>query len=113
MLEALRKSVFLSIGALALTEEKIQKLTDKFIQKGKLRQKEEKSLVNEFQKVMQAHKTKLITMVNEHVKNLLKELNLATKTNLTELEQRLKKDFGKVENRLTKLEKQVKTQRTK
>jgi polyhydroxyalkanoate synthesis regulator phasin len=109
MLEVIKKSVLASIGMLALTEEKIQELTDELIQKGKLSQKEGESLVNEFQKALDENKTKLAAMIHEQVKSLLKELNLVTKDNLKELEKSLKQDFAKLEKQLAKLEKQVKS----
>ena len=109
MLELIKKSVLLSIGALALTEEKIQELTDELVQKGKLSRKEGKSLVNELQKALHDHTEKLTGMMNESVKRVLQELNLVTKDDLMELEKSLKQDFAKMEKHLAKIEKQGKS----
>ena len=107
MLDVIKKSIFAGIGALALTEEKVQEVIDEFVQKGQISQKEAESLVNEVQKVVDQHKTKLTTMIDEQVKRILDELHLVTKDDLVELEKNLKKDFAKVEKQLAKLEKQM------
>ena len=107
MLDVIKKSIFAGIGALALTEEKVQEVIDEFVQKGQISQKEAESLVNEVQKVVDQHKTKLTTMIDEQVKRILDELHLVTKDDLVELEKSLKKDFAKVEKQLAKLEKQM------
>jgi len=109
MLELIKKSLFAGIGALAMTEEKVQELINEFVQKGELSQQEGESLVNEFQKIIDENKTKLTTMIDEHVKSLVDELNLVTKNDIAEMEKSLKKDFAKVEKRLAKLEKQGKS----
>ncbi len=109
MLELIKKSVLLSIGALALTEEKIQELTDELVQKGKLSQKEGESLINELQKALHEHTEKLTGMINESVKRVFRELNLITKDDLLKLEKSLKQDFAKVEKQLAKIEKQGKS----
>jgi polyhydroxyalkanoate synthesis regulator phasin len=109
MLEVIKKSILAGIGALALTEEKVQEVIDEFVQKGQITQKEGESLVNEIQKVIDDHKAKLTTMIDEHVKSLLDGLNLVTKNDLAEMEKNLRKDFAKVEKQLAKLEKQMKT----
>jgi len=105
MLDVIKKSIFAGIGALALTEEKVQEVIDEFVQKGQISQKEAESLVSEVQKVVDHHKTKLTTMIDEQVKRILDELHLVTKDDLAELEKNLKKDFAKVEKHLAKLEK--------
>jgi polyhydroxyalkanoate synthesis regulator phasin len=107
MLDVIKKSIFAGIGALALTEEKVQEVIDEFVQKGQISQKEAESLVSEVQKVVDQHKTKLTTMIDEQVKRILAELHLVTKDDLVELEKSLKKDFAKVEKQLAKLEKQM------
>jgi polyhydroxyalkanoate synthesis regulator phasin len=107
MLDVIKKSIFAGIGALALTEEKVQEVIDEFVQKGQISQKEAESLVSEVQKVVDQHKTKLTTMIDEQVKRILDELHLVTKDDLVELEKSLKKDFAKVEKQLAKLEKQM------
>jgi polyhydroxyalkanoate synthesis regulator phasin len=107
MLDVIKKSIFAGIGALALTEEKVQEVIDEFVQKGQISQKEAESLVSEVQKVVDQHKTKLTTMIDEQVKRILDDLHLVTKDDLVELEKSLKKDFAKVEKQFAKLEKQM------
>lgn len=110
MFELIKKSIFAGIGALAMTEEKVQEIIDDFVKKGKLTQQEGKSLVDEVQKVIDENKAKLSAIVDERVKYILDELNLVTKDDLAEMEKNFKKDVAMLKKRLTKLEKQMKTE---
>jgi polyhydroxyalkanoate synthesis regulator phasin len=107
MLDTIRKSILAGIGAVALTEEKIQELVQSFIQKGEISESEGESLISDVGKAVDEQKAKISAIVNQQVKDLLNGLNLVTKTDLEETEKALKKDFAKVEKQLTKLEKQV------
>ena len=108
MFDMIKKSVFAGIGALAMTEDKIQELIDEFVQKGEISEKEGESLVKDLQQALDEQRTKFSNMVNEQVKNVLHELDLVTKNDLTDLEKNLKKEFSKIDKRLGKMEKQMK-----
>ena len=108
MFDIIKKSILAGIGAIAITEEKVQDLIDEFVQKGELSQKEGETLGQELQKVINDNKAKLTATIDEQVKKLLDELNLVSKDDLTALEQALKKEFEKIDKRLAKLEKQIK-----
>ena len=108
MLDVLKKSVFAGIGALVLTEEKVQEVIEGFVQKGELSQKEGESLIKELQKVIDANKTKLAVMIDEQIKSFLNELNVMTKDDFTQLEKNFTNDLSALEKRVAKLEKQSK-----
>ena len=113
MFELIKKSIFAGIGALVVTEEKIQEMVADFVQKGELTQKEGESLVDELQAVIQENKAKFTAMIDERVKCILDELNLPSKDDLVEMEKNRKKEFSKIEKRLAALEKQIKEQSEK
>ena len=108
MFDMIKKSVFAGIGAIAMTEDKIQELIDEFVQKGEISEKEGESLVKDLQKAIDEQRTKFSSMVNEQVKNVLHELDLVSKDHLDDLEQNLKKEFSKIDKRLGKIEKHMK-----
>ena len=108
MFDMIKKSVFAGIGAIALTEDKVQELIDEFVQKGEISEKEGESLVKDLQKAIDEQRTKFSSMVNEQVKNVLHELDLVTKNDLADLEKGLKKEFSKIDKRLGRMEKQMK-----
>jgi polyhydroxyalkanoate synthesis regulator phasin len=108
MFEIMKKSLLAGIGAIAMTEDKIQELIDEVVKKGEISEQEGKSLVKELQNVMEEQREKVTQMIDEQINNVLKELHLVSKNDIADLEQNLRKDFSKVEKRLAKLEKQLK-----
>jgi polyhydroxyalkanoate synthesis regulator phasin len=110
MFEIIKKSIFAGIGALIVTEEKVQDVIADFVQKGELTQKEGETLINELQKVLQDNKAKFTTMIDERVKSIMDDLNMVSKEDLAETEKNIKKEVSKLDKRLAKLEKQLKDQ---
>jgi polyhydroxyalkanoate synthesis regulator phasin len=110
MFEIIKKSIFAGIGALVVTEEKVQEVIADFVQKGELTQKEGETLINELQKVLQENKAKFTTMIDERVKSIMDDLNIPSKEDLAEMEKNIKKEVSKLDKRLARLEKQLKDQ---
>jgi polyhydroxyalkanoate synthesis regulator phasin len=108
MFDIIKKSILAGVGAIVVTEEKIQDIVDDFVQKGKLTEEEGKSLIDELQKTLQENKTKLTATIDERIKCIMRDLNLITKDDLTEMEKSIKKDLATVKRRLTQIEKQMK-----
>ncbi len=108
MFDIMKKSLFAGIGAIAMTEDKIQDMINDFVQKGEISEKEGASLIHEVRNAVDEQRTKISQMIDERVKSVLHDLHLVTKDDIDGLEQTLKKDFSKVEKRLGRLEKQLK-----
>ncbi len=108
MFDLIKKSILAGIGSVAAGEEKIRKLVDEVVQKGKITQQEGKTLVDELQKVVQENKDKLSSTIDERVHCLLKGLDLLTQKDLSETERRVKEELRRLEERLAALEKDVK-----
>ena len=108
MFDIMKKSLLAGIGAIAMTEDKIQELIDDFVQKGEISEKEGDSLVKEFRNAVDEQRAKISQTIDERVQCVLRDLHLVTKDDITDLEQHLKKDFSKIERRLAKMEKQLK-----
>ena len=108
MFDLIKKSMLAGIGAVLITEEKVQDLVGDFVEKGKMTQQEGKTLVDELQKMVQENREKLTSTIDERVNCFMKEWNLLTKDDLVDLEKNMKKDLAKVEKRLAKIEKQLK-----
>ena len=106
MFDLIKKSVLAGIGAIVVTEEKLQEAVDDFVQKGKLTQQEGQSLVTELQKVIRENKEKLSDTIDERVTCLMKELPVLTKDDLAEFQRSVKHDIQALEQRIQQLEKQ-------
>jgi polyhydroxyalkanoate synthesis regulator phasin len=108
MFDLVKKSLMAGIGAIAMTEDKVQELIDDFVKKGEISEQEGKSLVQELQHAVDEQRTKITQTIDEQIAKVLKELHLVSKDDLTELQTNLKKEFSKVDRRLAKIEKQLK-----
>ena len=108
MLDIMKKSLLAGIGAIAMTEDKIQELIDDVVQKGEISEKEGDSLVKEFRDAVDEQRAKILQTIDERVQCVLHDLHLVTKDDIADLEKNLKKDFSKIEKRLAKMEKQLK-----
>lgn len=112
MFDMLKKSLLAGIGAIAMTEDKVQEVIDEFVQKGEISEKEGTSLLQEMRHAVDDQRAKVTQMVDERLTTVLHELHLVTRDDILTLEENLKKDFSKVEKRLAKLEKQLKDPET-
>lgn len=112
MFDIMKKSLLAGVGAMAMTEDKIQELIDEFVQKGEISEKEGTSLLQDMRNAVEDQRAKISQMVDDQVKTVLHDLHLVTKDDIVALEENLKKDFAKVEKRLAKLEKHLKEQET-
>lgn len=90
MIELLRKTLLMGIGAATLTKEKIDGLVDELVKKGEIASKEGPELVKEFLEESQKAKKELEKRVDEATQKALKKLNLASGTEMKELKARVK-----------------------
>ncbi|HAJ56789.1 MAG TPA: hypothetical protein DCL35_03340 [Candidatus Omnitrophica bacterium] len=84
-MDILKELVDLSVGALALTKERAEKVVKNLIRKGKLGEKEGKSLVKELIQKGKKERETLNKELAKAVKDVVGKLNLATKDELDRL----------------------------
>jgi poly(hydroxyalkanoate) granule-associated protein len=87
--ETARKFMLLGIGALSLTEERLQRTINALVKKGELSSQEGRELVREMLDKAGKEKEALTARIRKEVKSMLDSLDLATKDDLQTLRQRL------------------------
>jgi len=96
MIELLRKTLLVGIGAATLTKEKIDGLVDELVKKGEIASKEGPKLVKELLQESQNAKKELEKKVEEATQKALRKLNLASERELKALQARVEKLERKV-----------------
>ncbi len=87
--ETARKFMLLGIGALSLTEERLQRVINAMVKKGELSSQEGRELVRELLERAGKERDALAARVRKEVKDILDSLDLATKADLQELRRQL------------------------
>ncbi len=98
MFEVIKKTLEAGLGAVAMTQEKIQELTDELIVQGDLSQKEGVDLFKELKKSAEDNQNKMKSIVEDRVHKVIKNMGIATKEDIQALE-------GKIEALEVKLNK--------
>lgn len=101
MFELLKKALYLGLGAVSLTEEKLRQMLDEMVAQGALGKKEGEELIKEFLQTASENRQKLQKLIEDRVKLVLQELSLVTKEELHQLTHRLEV----LEKRVQELEK--------
>lgn len=98
MFEVIKKTLEAGLGAVAMTQEKIQELTDELVVQGNLSEKEGGDLFKELKKSAEDTQNKVRSIVEDQVHKAIKEMGIATKEDIKALE-------GKIEALEVKLNK--------
>jgi len=94
MLKTMNKILDLSLGAVLLTKEKIQKIADECVKRGELGRAEAERLVSDLTKKGEEGRARLNELVYGEVRKIVDDLGLATKEDLADLEARLRHPQG-------------------
>ncbi len=98
MFEVIKKTLEAGLGAVAMTQEKIQELTDELVVQGNLSQKEGGDLFKELKRSAENSQNKIKSIVENQVHKVIKDIGIATKEDIKALE-------GKIEALEVKLSK--------
>ncbi|MCD4846452.1 MAG: hypothetical protein K8R25_18415 [Methanosarcinales archaeon] len=99
MIEIIKKLGLFGIGALALTEEKINEIVKELIDEGEINKEEGKKFIRELIEEQKKQKEEIESRISETVKETLGK----SKTEITEDIKRLEKKIDKLEEELKKL----------
>ena len=94
MLETMNKILDLSLGAVLLTKEKIQRIADECVKRGELGRTEAERLVSDLTKKGEEGRARLNELIRSEVRKIVDDLGLATKKDLADLEARLRHPQG-------------------
>lgn len=100
MLDFIRKSLLAGIGAAVVTKEKVESLTKKWVDDGKISREEAEKLTNELVESGQKQWDDLQSKISETIKKGLEGLKLVTRTDL----EALSRQMEEIEKRLAALD---------
>ncbi len=93
MLEMARKVLLASIGALALTQEEIEKFVNKLIERGEIAEKDGRKLINDIKekrrKKSEETQTDVEEVLEHRMEGVLARMNIASKSDIDALNQKL------------------------
>ncbi len=89
MTELVKKLYLAGVGALALTKEKIESLTDELIKRGEIAASEKSSFINELVNTVEKTRTETQNIIKKEVQKILSSLELPTRQELEELKQKV------------------------
>lgn len=84
-LETTHKVLLASVGAVALTQDEIEKFVDKLVERGEIAEKDGKKLVHEMMDKRRKEGKDANTEMNKRVEDILDRLNVPTKSDIEAL----------------------------
>ena len=90
MLDLIKKSIYLGMGAATVTKEKVETLVDELIEKGQLRRDEKPKAVKDLMDKLENEEKELTDKVKSEILRTIEEIGLPTKKDIEELNKRLK-----------------------
>ncbi len=90
MLDIIKKSIYLGLGAATVTKEKVESLVDELIEKGQLSKEQKTGAVQEILDNLEKKEKAVSRQVKEEIRKAIEEVGLATKKDIDELNKRLK-----------------------
>lgn len=91
MVELLKKTLYVSLGIITMTKERVEDLAKKVASEAKLSESEGKQFIDEVLKRSDEIKESIDKIVSEKTTSLLKTMNIPTRTEMNALELRVKK----------------------
>ncbi|MBN1602183.1 MAG: phasin family protein [Chitinispirillaceae bacterium] len=91
MVDLLKKTLYVSMGIMSMTKEKVEDLAKKVASEAKLSEGEGKQFVDDVLKKSDEIKESIEKIVNEKVAAIFKTMNIPNRSELNALELRVKK----------------------
>ena len=91
MLDLVKKSIYLGLGAVTVTREKVENLVDELIEKGQLKREQKATTVQDIMKKVEKEEQAVINRIKTAVEKAIKELGLPTKQDIEDLKKKLEK----------------------
>lgn len=89
--DILKEAVEIGLGALVLTRERAEKISNDLVKKGKLKKREGASLLEEIVKKGRAEERAIEASIAKIVRATLSKINVANKADIRRLENEIKK----------------------
>ncbi len=89
MIDLLKKTFFLGIGAAEVTKEKVEVLVDELIKRGEIAKEERAKIIQDFLKRAEQQEKAVMKKIEVEVAKAVKKLNIASHKDLEKLEKRV------------------------
>ncbi len=89
MLDIIKKSIYLGLGAATATKEKVESLVDELIEKGQLSREQKVGAIQEIMDKIEREEKEISNRIKSEVIKAIEEIGLPTKKDIDELNQRL------------------------
>jgi poly(hydroxyalkanoate) granule-associated protein len=97
LLEAARKLLLASVGAVALAQDEVEDFVNKLVERGEIAEKDGKKLVRDLMERRKKETAKAETELDKRVEELLHRLNVPTKSDIEALSAKIATLTEKVE----------------
>ncbi|HEX2959884.1 MAG TPA: phasin family protein [Chitinispirillaceae bacterium] len=91
MVDLLKKTLYVSLGIITMTKERVEEVAKKVASEAKLSESEGKQFIDEVLKRSDEIKESIDKIVNEKTTVFLKTMNIPTRSEMNALELRIKK----------------------
>ncbi len=91
MVEIIKKTLEVGLGALSVTQEKLKEITDDLVVKGNITRKEGSDFLKELIGIAEDSRKRLTALVEEQVHRVIKEVGIATKSDIKALEGKIER----------------------
>jgi len=91
MLDIIKKSIYLGLGAATATKEKVESLVDELIEKGQVTREQKPGVVKDILDRVEEEEKRLSDKIKSAVEKTIAEVGLPTKQDLQEIKDRLQK----------------------
>ncbi|MFZ0390034.1 MAG: polyhydroxyalkanoate synthesis regulator [Calditrichia bacterium] len=89
MIDLIKKSMYMGLGTLRMTREKVESLVDEMVEKGHLEQKEKPNLVSEIVEKFEKEEKEMSARIRQIIENTISDMGLATKKDVEKIMLRL------------------------
>ena len=89
MLELLRKSVLMGLGAVVITKEKVEEFVDELIKKGELAEDQRSKAIQDLLEKSKEQEKEFIDKVNAQVRKAVEKLGVPTREDIERLEKKI------------------------
>ena len=97
MIDIIKKSIYLGIGAASVTKDKVESLIDELIEKGQLKQEEKTKTMQDILDRLKEEEHKITSKIKQTVENVIRDTGIPTQ-----------KDLDEIKKKLAELEKKIK-----
>jgi polyhydroxyalkanoate synthesis regulator phasin len=99
MLDIIKKSIYLGLGAASVTKEKVESLIDELIEKGQLAKEEKSKAIKEVMDKIEKEEKEIVKKIKTAVKEAADTVGVATQKDIDSLKKRIKELESKLDEK--------------